>query len=75
MPGAVSNSSTFALTNATFPYAKRFVDEGVENALRKDPALALGVNTYGGFVTHPAVAEALGERYRHLSELLSNVRH
>jgi len=48
MPGAVARSSTYALTNATLPYAKRMVELGVENAIRQDPALALGVNTYKG---------------------------
>jgi alanine dehydrogenase len=70
MPGAVSHSSTFALTNATLPYAERFAQVGVEDAVAGDPSLALGVNTYGGYVTHPAVAEALGERYNPLSELI-----
>ncbi len=70
MPGAVSHSSTFALTNATLSYAKRFVELGVMEAISQDPALVPGVNTYAGYVTHKAVAEGLGKEYRSLSSLL-----
>ena len=64
MPGAVPHTSTHALTNATLPYAKRFVEHGIMNVVQSDPALALGVNTFNGAVTHPAVAEALGKEYK-----------
>jgi alanine dehydrogenase len=60
MPGAVPNTSTWALTNATLPYAVRLADKGWRGALQADPALALGLNTHGGAVTYPAVAEAFG---------------
>ena len=60
MPGAVPNSSTYALTNATLPYVVELASRGVAQAAADDPALALGVNTTGGAVTNPAVAEALG---------------
>jgi len=70
MPGAVSHSSTFALTNATLSYAKKFAERGIETAVNDDPVLALGVNTYGGKVTHPAVAQALGIEYAPLSLVL-----
>jgi alanine dehydrogenase len=60
MPGAVPNTSTYALTNVTLPYVAELARLGVEEATRADPALALGVNTAGGDVVNPAVAEALG---------------
>lgn len=59
MPGAVSRTSTFALTNATLPYALVLAGSGLA-AARRDPALALGVNTAAGACVHPAVAEAFG---------------
>jgi alanine dehydrogenase len=70
MPGAVSNTSTYALTNASLPYAKKFVEIGVEEAVLADPDLALGVNTYKGQVTHPAVANELGYTYVPIQSLL-----
>ncbi|UCD10869.1 MAG: alanine dehydrogenase [Nitrospinaceae bacterium] len=63
MPGAVSRTSTFALTNATFPYARELADKGVLRALRENPALRLGLNIFKGHVTHPAVANALKMDY------------
>ena len=58
MPGAVPRTSTFALVNQTLPYALRLADKGLD-ALRADPALALGLNTHQGQLTCPAVGEAL----------------
>ena len=63
MPGAVARTSTFALTNATIPYALQLANRGLEPALRADPALALGLNTYKGCCVHKAVAESLGYEY------------
>jgi alanine dehydrogenase len=60
MPGAVPITSTYALTNATLPYAIDLADRGVADAIRRDPGLRSGVNVAGGAVTHPAVAEAVG---------------
>jgi alanine dehydrogenase len=60
IPGAVPVTSTFALTNATLPYALALATAGVAGAAGADPGLALGVNTAAGAVTNPAVAEALG---------------
>ncbi len=60
MPGAVPNTSTWALTNATLPYAVKLADKGWQGALRADSALAPGLNTHGGSVTCPGVAEAFG---------------
>jgi alanine dehydrogenase len=60
MPGAVPITSTYALTNATLPYAIALADRGVSEAIRRDPGLRLGVNVAAGEVTHPAVAEGVG---------------
>jgi alanine dehydrogenase len=60
MPGAVPITSTYALTNATLPYATALADDGVAGAIRRDPGLRPGVNVAAGEVTHPAVAEAVG---------------
>ncbi|HXF73198.1 MAG TPA: alanine dehydrogenase [Actinomycetota bacterium] len=60
MPGAVPNTSTYALTNVTLPYVMEIASRGLEDAVRADPALARGVNTYGGELTNAAVAEAHG---------------
>jgi len=59
MPGAVPRTSTFALVNQTLPYAIKLAAKGLD-ALREDPALALGLNTFKGKLTCPAVGEALG---------------
>ena len=61
MPALVPRTSTFALTNATLPYALELATRGVMAAVRTNPALAKGVNVWGGNVVHPAVADALGE--------------
>jgi len=58
MPGAVPRTSTWALTNATLAYATQLADHGWRDACRLNPALALGVNTFAGAITHPGVAEA-----------------
>jgi alanine dehydrogenase len=63
MPGAVPITSTYALTNATLPYVISLADHGVAGAVQLDPGLQLGVNVAGGRITHPAVAEAVGESY------------
>ncbi|GLX99991.1 MULTISPECIES: alanine dehydrogenase [Actinoplanes] len=60
MPGAVPNTSTYALTNATLPYALRLADLGWRDALRADPALALGLNVHDGILTNDSVGSALG---------------
>jgi alanine dehydrogenase len=58
MPGAVPHTSTYALTNVTIPYAVQIADHGVEAAVRRDEALAKGVNVYQGELTSQPVAEA-----------------
>jgi alanine dehydrogenase len=72
MPGAVPITSTYALTNATLPYAVALADLGVGDAIRRDPGLRLGVNVAGGDVTHPAVAEAVGADYVPVEEALES---
>ena len=62
MPGAVPNTSTYALTNVTLPYALSLADHGWRAALMADPALALGLNTYDGMITNGPVAQAHGLR-------------
>jgi alanine dehydrogenase len=70
MPGAVPQTSTFALTNVTRPYAKRIADLGLTEAVRQDKALARGINTFGGHVTYEAVARDLGHPYVALQDAL-----
>lgn len=60
MPGAVPNTSTYALTNATLPYAVALANKGWEQALRDDRSLALGLNTHAGQLTYAPVGEAHG---------------
>ena len=70
MPGAVPHTSTYALTNVTMPYALELANRGWRDAMRADPALALGLNTFGGQVTYGPVAEAHGMSYRPLDDVL-----
>lgn len=60
MPGAVPNTSTYALTNATLPYIVSLANNGWVEALRRDAALAKGLNTHDGKVVYKEVAEAHG---------------
>ena len=60
MPGAVSRTSTFALTNATLPYTVQLADLGRENLRQAPPELLLGINCHDGKVTNRPVAEACG---------------
>ncbi|MGK5739843.1 alanine dehydrogenase [Micromonospora sp. URMC 103] len=71
MPGAVPNTSTHALTNVTLPYALELANHGWREALRRDPALALGLNTHDGQVTYGPVAEAHGMAVLPLADVLS----
>ncbi|MEU4402711.1 alanine dehydrogenase [Micromonospora orduensis] len=71
MPGAVPNTSTYALTNVTLPYALELANQGWREALRSDPALALGLNTHAGRVTYGPVAEAHGMDVLPLADALS----
>jgi alanine dehydrogenase len=70
MPGAVPRTSTFALTNATLPYAIALAGKGFEKAIADDPGLREGVNTYAGKCTYEAVATSQNIEYTPLSSLL-----
>ena len=63
MPGALARTSTFALTNATFPYALKLANEGYKKAMADDPALRGGLNVCLGSITHTAVANALDKEF------------
>ena len=71
MPGAVPNTSTYALTNVTLPYVSALADRGVEAALAADPALAAGLNVAAGRVTHRSVGSAHGLEFTDRSELVA----
>jgi alanine dehydrogenase len=70
MPGAVPITSTYALTNATLPYAIALAEHGVRGAVAADRGLRLGVNVAGGQVTHAAVAESVGLPYSAVEDVL-----
>lgn len=61
MPGAVPHTSTWALTNATLPFATQLADAGWLAACRAHEPLALGVNTMAGRIIHPGVASAFAD--------------
>jgi alanine dehydrogenase len=60
MPGAVAQTSTYALTNRTMKYALLLADNGFQKAISMDKALYKGVNTFGGKVAYKQVADDLG---------------
>jgi alanine dehydrogenase len=70
MPGGVARTSTFALTNATLPFALALADKGYRRALLDDPNLREGLNVHLGHVTCQAVAEALGLAHQPTREAL-----
>jgi len=70
MPGAVPRTSTFALTNATLPYALDLANKGFEKAIADDAGLREGVNTYAGKLTYEAVATSQNLKYTPLDSLL-----
>lgn len=71
MPGGVARTSTFALANATLPYAIQIANKGWKKALADDPHLKAGLNVQGGKVTYKAVSEALGHAYVDADKLLA----
>ena len=73
MPGAVPNTSTYALTNVTLPYAFDIAGRGLEDAVRADRTLAGGVNVYHGSVTNEGVAAAHEMEFVALDELIAEV--
>ena len=73
MPGAVPRTSTFALTNATLPFAIRLANHGFRDAVALDPHLRNGINTYRGKITCQGVAESQGLPYSPIDEELARV--
>jgi len=71
MPGAVPNTSTYALTNATLPYTVALANKGWQQACRDDHSLALGLNTHAGRLTNAPVGEAVGITAVALEEALA----
>ena len=71
IPGAVPHTSTYALTNATLPYAIALADLGAAEAIERLPELGPGVNVVGDRITHKAVAESLGAPYVPAREALA----
>ena len=70
MPAAVPNTSTLALTNATFPYVMKLANLGAEAALKADAGFAEGVNTYKGSLTYKAVADNQAREFTPIAGLL-----
>jgi len=70
MPGAVPNTSTLALTNSTFPYLLRLANLGAKDALKQDPGLAEGLNTWLGTLTYRGVAESQGRSWSTAASVL-----
>jgi alanine dehydrogenase len=71
MPAAVPNTSTLALTNATFPYVLKIARLGAKAAISEDKGIAEGVNTYEGTLTYGAVATAQQRDWKPVAELIS----
>ncbi len=74
MPGAVPQTSTYALTNATRPYALKLANLGVVEAVKADRALARAINTYDGHVTYEAVAKDMGYAYLPVADAFAGKR-
>ena len=72
MPGAVPNTSTYALTNATLPYAVALADKGWLRACIDDASLALGLNTHAGELTNGPVGAAVGIEALSLDNVLTS---
>ncbi|NYF81395.1 alanine dehydrogenase [Granulicella arctica] len=70
MPAAVPNTSTLALTNATFPYLLKLARLGAVAAIQEDKGIAEGVNTYNGVLTYEAVAQAQSREWTPVAELV-----
>jgi alanine dehydrogenase len=70
MPGAVARTSTYALNNVTLPHALKIAELGWQEAMRRDPHLAEGLNVHGGKVTYKAVADELGYEHTPIADLL-----
>ncbi len=70
MPGAVARTSTYALNNVTLPHALKIADLGWQEAMRRNPHLAAGLNVHDGQLTYQAVAEELGYSYVPVAQVL-----
>jgi alanine dehydrogenase len=70
MPAAVPNTSTLALTNATFPYVMKLAHLGAKTAIREDKGIAEGVNTFHGALTYQAVAAAQQREWKSVTGLV-----
>ena len=64
IPGCVPKTTSYALASVTFPYAQQIANHGLETSMSHNPALAKGLNTYKGYVTHREVASAVSQDYR-----------
>ena len=71
MPGAVPKTSTYALNNATLPFALNIADKGVNQALKDNPHLRNGLNVHSGKLTYKEVADDLGYEYIPAEKMLS----
>lgn len=71
MPAAVPNTSTLALTNATYPYVFKLAQQGARGAIQSDPGFAEGVNTYLGHLTYEGVARSQERDWKAVRELLN----
>ncbi|ENH97985.1 alanine dehydrogenase [Gracilibacillus halophilus YIM-C55.5] len=72
IPGAVSTTATYALTNVTAPYVLKLANQGLQELIKKDKVFARGMNTYRGKIVHEAVAEGLDKRYTELSSFFGD---
>lgn len=70
MPAAVPNTSTLALTNATFPYVMKLAKMGAAKAIQEDKGIAEGVNTFNGMLTYEAVATSQKREWKSVTELV-----
>ena len=70
MPGAVANTSTMALTNATLPYAIEIANKGWQQACRQNPDILPGLNVVNGKIAHKGVAEALNLKYEDVEKMI-----
>jgi alanine dehydrogenase len=73
MPGAVPQTSTYALTNATLPFVLKLADRGI-GVLRESPELASAANVVNGRITYKRVAEAFGQEFVPLETALAASR-
>ena len=70
MPGAVPFTSTIALSNSTFGYARKIANLGLEAAAKGDNAILTGINAYAGKCTNKGVADSVGVEFTDALELI-----